>query len=114
MTFKEWTTECDSCGNKSKLMCWDYELVNTKCGTCLQGFLYPVSSRPDSTLMIATDDIPGGLEIKHGLCNPDGSPRKYYSKTEIKQEANRRSYTIGGDTPKPYKVQWEGKRDAEA
>ena len=59
---------------------------------------------------IATDAIPGGLEIKHGLCNPDGSPKRYYSKTEIKRAANERGYTIGGDTPKPYKVSWSGKQ----
>lgn len=39
---------------------------------------------------VIPDDIPGGLEIKHGLCNPDGSPRKYYSHTEINAEAKRR------------------------
>jgi hypothetical protein len=36
------------------------------------------------------DDIPGGIEIRHGLCNEDGSPRRYYSKSEIAAEANRR------------------------
>ena len=36
------------------------------------------------------DDIPGGLLIKHGLCNEDGSPRRYYSKSEIAREAKRR------------------------
>ena len=37
-----------------------------------------------------SDDIPGGVEIRHGLCNPDGSPRRYYSKTEMTREAKRR------------------------
>lgn len=36
------------------------------------------------------DDIPGGIEIRHGLCNEDGSPRRYYSKSEIAAEAKRR------------------------
>ena len=36
------------------------------------------------------DDIPGGIWIRHGLCNTDGTPRKYYSKTEINAEAKRR------------------------
>lgn len=39
------------------------------------------------------DDIPGGLEIKHGLCNEDGSPRRYYSKSEIAREAKARGFT---------------------
>lgn len=51
--------------------------------------------------MIATDDIPGGYEIKHGLCNPDGSPKKYYSKSKIKETAFNSGWTISGDTPKP-------------
>ena len=36
------------------------------------------------------DEIPGGIEIRHGLCNEDGSPRKYYSRSEIAAEAKRR------------------------
>ena len=42
---------------------------------------------------VTPDDIPGGIDIRHGLCNPDGSPRRYYSKTEIAKEAARRGYT---------------------
>jgi hypothetical protein len=36
------------------------------------------------------DDIPGGALIFHGLCNADGSPRRYYSKSEIAREAASR------------------------
>lgn len=39
------------------------------------------------------DEIPGGIWIRHGLCNPDGTPRKYYSHSEIKAEAKRRGLT---------------------
>lgn len=38
------------------------------------------------------DDIPGGMEVRHGLCNEDGSPRKYYSKSEMKREATQRGW----------------------
>lgn len=38
------------------------------------------------------DEIPGGLEIKNGLCNEDGTPRKYYSRSEIAKEAKRRGW----------------------
>ena len=37
-----------------------------------------------------SDGIPGGLWIKHGLCNLDGTPRRYDSKTEMKREAAKR------------------------
>src|SRR5262245_54954004 len=36
------------------------------------------------------DEIPGGYEVKHGICNKDGSPRRYYSKSEMAAEAKRR------------------------
>lgn len=39
------------------------------------------------------DDIPGGIEIKNALCNADGTPRRYYSKSEIAREAAARGYT---------------------
>jgi hypothetical protein len=45
---------------------------------------------PGRATAVTADDIPGGLEIRHGLCNPDGSPRTYYSKSEIAAEAKRR------------------------
>jgi hypothetical protein len=38
---------------------------------------------------VSADDIPGGLEIRNGLCWPDGSPRKWYSHSAIRAEAKR-------------------------
>lgn len=49
---------------------------------------------------VIADDIPGGLEIKHGICNSDGTPKKYYSKSEIKRAAYLAGYFQGEDTPK--------------
>jgi hypothetical protein len=49
---------------------------------------------------VIPDDIPGGIEIRHGICNEDGTPRKYYSKSEIKQAAFEQGWSIHGDTPK--------------
>jgi len=39
------------------------------------------------------DDIPGGLEIRHGLCHADGSPRRFYSKSEIAKAAKAAGLT---------------------
>ena len=39
------------------------------------------------------DDIPGGVEIRHGICNEDGSPRRYYSKSEIRRAAAAKGLT---------------------
>lgn len=57
--------------------------------------LCPICGEPTETLWTTSahvigDDIPGGIEIRNGLCNPDGSPRRYYSHTEINAEAKKR------------------------
>ena len=43
--------------------------------------------------VVRPDDIPGGLEIHHGLCNEDGTPRTYYSRSEIRQACAERGLT---------------------
>lgn len=66
-----------------------------------------------STPNIVGDEIPGGVEIRHGICNEDGSPRRYYSKSEIAKEAKARGLvqairhapTPGSDKA-PYTSKW--------
>lgn len=55
----------------------------------------PECGEPTETLWgtppnVVGDDIPGGVWIKHGLVNEDGSPMKFYSKSEIAREAKKR------------------------
>lgn len=38
---------------------------------------------------VIADGIPGGVEIRNGICWPDGTPRRYYSHSEMKREADR-------------------------
>lgn len=45
---------------------------------------------PNSTGHVHGDEIPGGILIKNGLCHADGSPRRFYSHSEIRKEAERR------------------------
>lgn len=50
--------------------------------------LYKCPLKPRrSTLAVWQDSIEGGLAIAHGLCNEDGTPRTYYSRTEIREAA---------------------------
>lgn len=42
------------------------------------------------TCAIIPDDIPGGVWVRHGICNDDGTPRKYYTKSEMVKEAKAR------------------------
>lgn len=59
------------------------------------------------------DEIPGGVEIRHGLCNEDGSPRRYYSKSEMAREASRRGLVnvvehkpLRGTDKSPHTSRW--------
>lgn len=42
---------------------------------------------------VRADTIPGGRVIYHGLCHPDGTPRTYYSESEIDRECAARGLT---------------------
>jgi hypothetical protein len=37
-----------------------------------------------------SDSYRGGIWIEHGLCHPDGTPRRYDSQSEIDREARKR------------------------
>ena len=65
----------------------------------------PFEPRP-AEFGIAGDDLPGGEFIRH--LTP--KPKKFYSKTEIKRYCNEHGWVFGDDSPKPYRVQWSGKR----
>ena len=53
----------------------------------------PTDTLWDSPANVVGDDIPGGMWVYHGLCNEDGTPRKYYSKSEMDKEAAKRGLT---------------------
>jgi hypothetical protein len=48
---------------------------------------------PTNRGTVIGDDIPGGLEVKNGLCNADGTPQRFYSKSAIAAEAVKRGMT---------------------
>lgn len=50
-------------------------------------FVCPLETR--AGVSVIGDDIPGGVVMEHGVCHADGSPRRYYSKSEIAREAKR-------------------------
>jgi hypothetical protein len=112
MTFKEWSSTCRNteCGFKGRILGWDYDLPLDcpKCGEPTE-LLHEIFNTAHG---IATDDIPGGLAVRHGVCHDDGSPRMFYSKTDLKRALNEKGLCIVGDTPgRPYKVTWSGKVD---
>lgn len=70
-------------------------------------FLCPFEPRP-AEFNVLGDDIPGGLWIRHGIGNPDGTAKRYDSHTDIKRALNETGYHRYGDTPQPYRVNWNG------
>jgi hypothetical protein len=88
-------------------------MVDAQCKTCATvrvdtlmrdtGFIAPcqecgadmeplsTTSRPSATTpAVAPDSIPGGMWIRHGICNIDGTPRRYDSFSEMRKEAKAR------------------------
>lgn len=64
---------------------------------------------------VIDDSIPGGLEIKNALCHPDGTPKRYDSRSEIKRAAEAAGWTnavehIGakGSDKSKHTVRWTG------
>jgi len=63
------------------------------------------------------DSIEGGILIRHGLCWPDGTPRRWDSKQAMREEADRRGLTNyvthetdpkTGSDKSPHTVNWGG------
>lgn len=94
-TFKEWRLQCE-CGWQGKKLGWDFDgLTCDACGKTADHYVPSIGLAPG----IVPDDLPGGYAVHHGLCNADGSPRKFYSKTEIRAEAARRGLMLADETP---------------
>jgi hypothetical protein len=70
---------------------------------------------PGAANGVQDDSIPGGLYIKNALCNPDGTPKRYDSKSDIRRAEIERGYTnhvehIGskGSDKNPHTTRWVG------
>lgn len=62
---------------------------------------------PGQMASVVGDDIPGGVEIKHGICNPDGTPKKYYSHSEIRRAADQAGYVNRPERGPADKKDWD-------
>jgi hypothetical protein len=102
MRFQQWPCVCD-CGFKGKILGWNYEFPLT-CPSCNEKTARLFENRTERAPGVIGDDFPGGFYAEHGVCHPDGTPRRFDSKTELKRALNQAGYVISGDTPKPYKV----------
>lgn len=41
---------------------------------------------------VRPDEIPGGVLIKHGICNPDGTPKRYDRWSDVRAAAKAAGY----------------------
>ena len=108
MILKEWLLRCEPCDKVFGKLCWDYEVPDQLCPVCNEPVDVYTPARGKAP-GIATDGIPGGVEIRHLSRHPE----TFYSKTDIKRACNERGWTRDGDTPAPYRVRWSGKRTNE-
>lgn len=61
-----------------------YVFPTCKCGTITERVFQQTSPH------VIQDSIPGGMWIHNGICNDDGSPRKYYSHSEMRTTAKQK------------------------
>ena len=104
LTMRQWLVRCDDCDKNWEEWSWSNELP-ILCKSCNEP-TYLFDPRFDRAPGIVTDGIPGGIDIRH--LGPQ--TQRFYSKTDIKRACNEGGWTQDGDTPKPYNVQWSGKR----
>lgn len=99
------------CPNGHELI--DYvKSVNDPKPTCKCGEPMSTLWRGTSQTVIG-DDIPGGIEIRHGICNPDGTPKRYYTKSSIHAAAKAAGLQVSdqhlpkpGTDKDPYHKRW--------
>lgn len=90
--FKERVFRCNPCGAEQKVLGWDYDPAPKCCGTSMDDG-YGRNQAP----AVIGDEI--DWTIRHGVCNEDGTPRRFRSRTEWKQACIEAGWTPNGDTP---------------
>lgn len=83
--------QCGDCGVVQKDRYIEIETERCACG----GMLKRIRLSPPAVI---GDDIPGGVDIRHGICHPDGTPRRFYSRTDIRKAAKAAGLEWGHDT----------------
>ncbi len=80
--FKTRTYYCAGCDDTKTHLAWDYNQLD--CGTCGNRLQEAGTSRSDAPNVIGDEC---DVVVKHGICWPDGTPRHYGSKSEMRRVA---------------------------
>ena len=79
---------CDACG-EAMIDCFEPvtppDVPCRKCGAATRRTWF---AKPSNVISDECD-----VTVYHGICNPDGTPRRYRSKQEMREEAARRGMT---------------------
>ncbi|SRR6266496_942829 len=67
------------------------------CRECGAYVIEGCSASESASAAIHGDEI--DIVVRHGACNPDGSPRRFTSKSELRRAAAENGFTIYGETP---------------
>lgn len=87
--FKNFTFVCPKDEQKVIRLCWDYDPAPTcACGETMQHDVGQFEKAP----CVIGDDIPGGFWATHAICNPDGSPKRYDTKSSMREAAKALGY----------------------
>lgn len=66
-----------------------------KCSHEMQIGEFPFCPHEHQANSVIGDDIPGGILIEHGICNADGSPKRYYTKSSMTKAAKAKGLHQG-------------------
>lgn len=83
MTFKVYKLECPKCGERAERLMWNTDPVPV-CPVCLVPYVQdsPVIGKSAAVIGDECD-----VTVPHGICNPDGTPKRYTSKSDMRQAA---------------------------
>lgn len=89
------TYTCPECRATTRKLAWDYDAPPIcQCQTeMVEG-----ESRFGRAPSVIGDEI--DIEVRHGICHDDGTPRRFTSKSEMRRVAQQKGLVLYGETPK--------------
>ena len=91
-TYKKRHLVCVVCGTRSQPLLWD-DSPKPPCSSCSSETAEEVSPYVGSAPAVHGDFC--DVTIHHGICNADGTPRRYLSKSEFRAACKATGWTPG-------------------
>jgi hypothetical protein len=84
---------CTACSKERLDFLLRDDNIIAPCADCGQPLERIFLESGHGTATVHQDSYEGGIYIKHGLCHPDGTPKRYDSRSEIRRAEKERGYT---------------------